>query len=262
MADLDKDGKLDFAEFVIMTHILFTCRNGIPLPQELPPSLIPPSKSHLIDKKNEIEEVKEVEVESDESESDEEEEEKHDDTKIDSFDFGLGSSSVPSLPPKPIQQQQPIQQPIQQHPIQQQQQPIQQQPIQQPIQQQPIQSMFDLDIMRQSSQPTQSQQSPKLSEQFAQPEQQPSTQQKPEPEPEDTNPDETKDKKYLWMKWRQNKLDLKRREEQFASKEQDLKKRQDAMSDLYKQIHEAKDLLERKKLEVQSKCLCSVSLNI
>ena len=29
MSDLDRDGKLDFAEFVIITHILFTCRNGI-----------------------------------------------------------------------------------------------------------------------------------------------------------------------------------------------------------------------------------------
>ena len=122
---------------------------------------------------------------------------------------------------------------------------------------QPNQPMLDFGI---------TQQTPKQPEQLVQPDQQPPTQQKPEPEPEpepeDTNPDETKDKKYLWMKWRQNKLDLKRREEQFASKEQDLKKRQDAMSDLYKQIHEAKDLLERKKLEVQSKCLYSVSLNI
>ena len=44
MSDLDHDGFLDFAEFVIMTHILFTCRRGIPLPQRLPPSLIPPSR--------------------------------------------------------------------------------------------------------------------------------------------------------------------------------------------------------------------------
>ena len=55
MSDLDKDGRLDFAEFVIMTHILFTCRNGVPLPQELPASLIPPSKAHLV-KKEEAEE--------------------------------------------------------------------------------------------------------------------------------------------------------------------------------------------------------------
>ena len=55
MSDLDKDGLLDFAEFVIMTHILFTCRNGVPLPQELPASLIPPSKAHLIKKDVEME---------------------------------------------------------------------------------------------------------------------------------------------------------------------------------------------------------------
>ncbi|KAM7453447.1 hypothetical protein BLSTO_05805, partial [Blastocystis sp. subtype 1] len=48
MSDLDKDGKLDFAEFVIMTHILFTNRKGVPLPTELPKSLIPPSKASLI----------------------------------------------------------------------------------------------------------------------------------------------------------------------------------------------------------------------
>ncbi|KAM7453629.1 hypothetical protein BLSTO_05621 [Blastocystis sp. subtype 1] len=48
MSDLDKDGKLDFAEFVIMTHILFTNRKGVPLPNELPKSLIPPSKASLV----------------------------------------------------------------------------------------------------------------------------------------------------------------------------------------------------------------------
>ena len=48
MSDLDRDGSLDFAEFVIITHILFTCRRGIPLPQQLPPSLIPPSKANLV----------------------------------------------------------------------------------------------------------------------------------------------------------------------------------------------------------------------
>ena len=58
MSDLDKDGRLDFAEFVIMTHILFTCRNGVPLPQELPASLVPPSKAHLL-KKEEPEEEEE-----------------------------------------------------------------------------------------------------------------------------------------------------------------------------------------------------------
>ena len=48
MSDLDRDGYLDFAEFVIMTHILFTCRRGIPLPDKLPASLIPPSTAGLV----------------------------------------------------------------------------------------------------------------------------------------------------------------------------------------------------------------------
>ena len=48
MSDLDRDGCLDFPEFVIITHILFTCRRGIPLPQQLPPSLVPPSKANLV----------------------------------------------------------------------------------------------------------------------------------------------------------------------------------------------------------------------
>ena len=47
MSALDKDGRLDIDEFVIMIHILFTCCNRVPLPQELPASLIPPSKIHF-----------------------------------------------------------------------------------------------------------------------------------------------------------------------------------------------------------------------
>ena len=47
MSDLDKDGRLDFAEFVIVIHTLFTCCNRVLLPQELPASLIPPSKIHF-----------------------------------------------------------------------------------------------------------------------------------------------------------------------------------------------------------------------
>ena len=73
MSDLDKDGRLDFAEFVIMTHILFTCRNGVPLPQELPASLIPPSKAHLVKKE---EEKAEAEAEEKEEEKEEEKAEK------------------------------------------------------------------------------------------------------------------------------------------------------------------------------------------
>ena len=64
MADLDKDGKLDFAEFVIMTHILFVNRKGVPLPNELPKSLIPPSKAHLVAASPEPEEEEEEEESS------------------------------------------------------------------------------------------------------------------------------------------------------------------------------------------------------
>ena len=66
MADIDRDGQLDFAEFVIITHILFTCRNGIPLPKELPASLIPPSKASLIQQQKE--EAAEPEEEEEEEE--------------------------------------------------------------------------------------------------------------------------------------------------------------------------------------------------
>ena len=67
MSDLDRDGSLDFPEFVIMTHILFTCRRGIPLPERLPASLIPPSKAGLMNSKPE------PEVEEEEEEEEEEE---------------------------------------------------------------------------------------------------------------------------------------------------------------------------------------------
>ena len=86
MSDLDKDGKLDFAEFVIMTHILFTNRKGVPLPTELPKSLIPPSKASLV--------AAPPVAEDEEEEEEEEEEEKKDDA----FDFGFGAPApAPAL---------------------------------------------------------------------------------------------------------------------------------------------------------------------
>ena len=92
MADLDKDGKLDFAEFVIMTHILFVNRKGVPLPAELPKSLIPPSKAHLVSAP--------VAEPEEEEESDDLPEEK--------------PAQPPMMPPKPMMpQQQPQQQPQQ-----------------------------------------------------------------------------------------------------------------------------------------------------
>ena len=92
MADLDKDGKLDFAEFVIMTHILFVNRKGVPLPSELPKSLIPPSKAHLVA----------ASAEEEEEESDDLPEEK--------------PVQPPMMPPKPMAPQQQPQQPQPQQP--------------------------------------------------------------------------------------------------------------------------------------------------
>ena len=86
MSDLDKDGKLDFAEFVIMTHILFTNRKGVPLPTELPKSLIPPSKASLVA-------APPVAEDEEEEESDDWPEEK--------------PAQPPMMPPKPAQSPMP-----------------------------------------------------------------------------------------------------------------------------------------------------------
>ena len=102
MADLDKDDKLDFAEFVIMTHILFVNRKGVPLPNELPKSLIPPSKAHLVAGSVASAEPEgpaaEKEEEEEEPEAEEEEEEK--------------PVQPPMMPPKPMAPQQPQQPPM------------------------------------------------------------------------------------------------------------------------------------------------------
>ncbi|KAI9317755.1 cytoskeletal-regulatory complex EF hand-domain-containing protein [Dichotomocladium elegans] len=47
LADIDKDGSLDFEEFCIAMHLTFDCINGVEPPMSLPPSLIPPNKAHL-----------------------------------------------------------------------------------------------------------------------------------------------------------------------------------------------------------------------
>ncbi|KAF7724287.1 endocytosis defective- protein [Apophysomyces ossiformis] len=47
LADIDKDGNLDFEEFCIAMHLTFDCINGIEPPLSLPPSLLPPNKAHL-----------------------------------------------------------------------------------------------------------------------------------------------------------------------------------------------------------------------
>ncbi|KAI8976979.1 actin cytoskeleton-regulatory complex protein END3-domain-containing protein [Pilobolus umbonatus] len=45
LADIDKDGNLDFEEFCIAMHLTFSCINGEEVPASLPPSLIPPNKT-------------------------------------------------------------------------------------------------------------------------------------------------------------------------------------------------------------------------
>jgi len=44
LADLDKDGSLDTDEFAIAMHLIRTVKAGNPLPDTLPPSLIPPHR--------------------------------------------------------------------------------------------------------------------------------------------------------------------------------------------------------------------------
>ncbi|KAI8073098.1 cytoskeletal-regulatory complex EF hand-domain-containing protein [Gongronella butleri] len=48
LADIDKDGNLDFDEFCIAMHLTFDCINGVEPPVTLPPSLIPSTKAHLV----------------------------------------------------------------------------------------------------------------------------------------------------------------------------------------------------------------------
>ncbi|KAL0085750.1 cytoskeletal-regulatory complex EF hand-domain-containing protein [Phycomyces blakesleeanus] len=47
LADIDKDGNLDFEEFCVAMHLTFSCINGIEPPMSLPPHLVPPNKSHF-----------------------------------------------------------------------------------------------------------------------------------------------------------------------------------------------------------------------
>ena len=209
MSDLDKDGKLDFAEFVIMTHILFVNRRGVPLPVELPKSLIPPSKAHLVSAVAEPAAPVAEPVPS----APAVEEKKNEDV----FDFGFGSSApavpaaVPPAPEQPLLQIAPAQ------------------PAQPPM-------------MPQQPAPVA-----------------PVAPAAPAPEPvkeEESNPDETKDKKYLWLKWCQNRRDLKKREGVTKKKSEDIAAKEAVNNELRMQIEEAKECLERKQNEVKEHCGC------
>ena len=49
MSDLDRDGNLDFSEFCVAMHIIVgVSKYGLPLPESLPPALLPPEKAHLV----------------------------------------------------------------------------------------------------------------------------------------------------------------------------------------------------------------------
>ncbi|KAI8141868.1 actin cytoskeleton-regulatory complex protein END3-domain-containing protein [Fennellomyces sp. T-0311] len=48
LADIDKDGSLDFEEFCVAMHLTFDCINGVEPPMSLPPNLIPPNKAQFV----------------------------------------------------------------------------------------------------------------------------------------------------------------------------------------------------------------------
>jgi len=48
LSDIDKDGKMDNAEFALMMYLISYVKNGNTLPQVLPIRFIPPSKRHLL----------------------------------------------------------------------------------------------------------------------------------------------------------------------------------------------------------------------
>lgn len=79
----------------------------------------------------------------------------------------------------------------------------------------------------------------------------------PAPEPEDSNPDETKDKKYLWLKWCQNRRALKKREGAMQKKAEDIAAKEAVNNELRMEIEEAKECLERKQAEVRERCGCA-----
>ncbi|KAI6225133.1 hypothetical protein M3Y99_01375500 [Aphelenchoides fujianensis] len=48
LADVDKDGQLDKAEFCVALHLVYKALRNEPLPAQLPLSLAPPNKRHLV----------------------------------------------------------------------------------------------------------------------------------------------------------------------------------------------------------------------
>ena len=246
MSDLDKDGKLDFAEFVIMTHILFTNRKGVPLPNELPKSLIPPSKASLVAPAATAEEEKKSD---------------------DAFDFGFGAPTQPApAQPAPTQPAPAVEKkdgtfdfgfdfvaPTQPQPA-----PAEEKKddafdfgFGAPAQ--PAQPMMPQPAVQSQAQP---QPMMPIQPQPAMPAQpaQPAMPAQPAPEPEDSNPDETKDKKYLWLKWCQNRRALKKREGAMQKKAEDIAAKEAVNNELRMEIEEAKECLERKQAEVRERC--------
>jgi len=49
LADVDKDGLLDFEEFAVAIYLIRLAADGITLPESLPCSIVPPSKRHLVE---------------------------------------------------------------------------------------------------------------------------------------------------------------------------------------------------------------------
>ncbi|CAN0358208.1 unnamed protein product, partial [Hapterophycus canaliculatus] len=48
LSDMDNDGMLDLEEFTVAMHLCDKTKNGEPLPDALPRSIVPPSKATLL----------------------------------------------------------------------------------------------------------------------------------------------------------------------------------------------------------------------
>ena len=57
LCDIDQDGYLDLSEFICAAHISYVCRDGRPLPEEIPDCLMDPQKKEYLEKEKEEKKV-------------------------------------------------------------------------------------------------------------------------------------------------------------------------------------------------------------